>query len=268
MSIDFKKIFKKIKEWNNRRIIERDRKPKFLEARLNEVLEFILIKGVVSNIDLIKKLSLTNDEYQTIINIAERNRDYITKVNPKDFGINYKLIDKNLKLEFYTLKNKGLNFILQYRRIKAEQKTSFWMKSATIVIASVAILTFFINYSPAVYVQGNFYCPSTIYLGNNYSVDFYIPISNLGWRATNVYTEVIGKNFIKESPKENYVLAKESPTSLSLRLQLINPKANKSSISIKINYGFLFFNTYTTTKNCYYERGAGNNFYLNESLNS
>lgn len=239
-----KEIYQNIKE-NYEKI------PVF-EQNLVNFLNILFSRKELSEEELIKELRLTNSEFQDLKHFA-KNKGYIIE----------KLISKPKSKNSFEIEDKGLDFLLEYQKIRAQKKGSKLMRIATYAIASSAIITLIINYSPAIYPTMAYTCPSTIY-PSDYTATFNIPVVNVGWRTATTL-ELISKDFKKISFSENIIIAKESPAQLEARVRIINPELDKAYIAFEIRYKFLgLLNKFSTTKTCYYEKDDYGNFILKD----
>lgn len=258
-------FLKKINTKFQKKVYDRNHsEPEDFERDLVSVLEFIFKKPVVIKIDLVKNLCLSNEDIEKILFVAE-NKKFIKEVKFPEYK-KFKISRETLKnYKFYTILIDGISFVLDYKKIIAEQQTSIWMRRATITIALFTVLSFVVNFSASIYPIGTDFCPIRIVDSQDYTSTFIVPFSNLGNKATHVRLSHIGDNFRRlENASFHVVGFKESPT-YSAKLQIINPEVNETQVYFRLSYqSLLIFPRNTISKTCFYEKDNWGEFRLKD----
>lgn len=245
-----RRISKKIKEWHKRKLEKRTRNPKYFEDRLYEFLEFLFIKETIEKLEVKKKLNMTSSELNLIEDFAKKKHYIIVLLDKK---INYEISDG------------GVDYLLKLKKIKEEQKTSFWIKGATITIAIFTFLTFIINFSASVYPIYEDFCPEQINKYPNYTATFKIPFSNIGGNAYFFRLDHKGKDFERLNKKGLFVISAGEKLDAEIKLQIINPEINKTQVHFSGKYQSLFvIPKFVKSETCFYEKDEYGNFDLIE----
>lgn len=248
----FKNIYENLKRWYQKKLKERDRNLGYFENRFYEFMEFLFVKEKVSREKIKKKLFMSDDEFKLIENFAKKEK-----------YVNYSTTKKNK--EEYEINQKGINFLLKYKKIKQEQKTSFWMRWATITIAIFTLLTFIINFSASIYPMNSDFCPSQINKYPNYATTFSVPFSNLGGKASFVRLSHIGDNFKRIDEDNLHVVDSGEKPTFKINLQIINPEMNKTEVYFQLKYqSLMILPKLVKTETCFYEKDDYGNFDLIE----
>jgi hypothetical protein len=247
------KAFNKVKKWYLKRQKEKEREPENIEEKLQEFLEFLFIKEEYPKERLRKKLFLGRDAFN-FLNEFAKNKGYITEV----------IVSKPKSDVFIKIKNKGIDFLFEYRKIRAQEKSNTAMKWATIVIAGFAGLTFYLSLVttlPQVAVTDNYFCPASFWPYEDYSTIVNIPLRNIGKMQSQTNAEFFGINANGEAIKNNYLIPSQEDADFSFRVTIDNSTLDYAEYYFKINYKKLFnFIGISATKTCRYKKDGTGGF--------
>ena len=127
-------MLKEIKDYLIEKLKERQRKLdldlEFLEVEFFQFLKFIFINEWINRRYLEKKNRLNKDKFNLFRYMAQ-SKGYI--------GVTF---DEKLQEERYKLQPQGIDFLLNFQRVREQQKHSNMIKYATLVIAFGAFVNF------------------------------------------------------------------------------------------------------------------------------
>jgi hypothetical protein len=251
-------IWQTLKNWFKKRRIENERNPESFEDSLEGFLNILFIKEEILKDELKKKLALSEESLEFLRNFSLR-KGYIAE----------RFINKSKSESYLSITNSGIDFLFNYKKIRAQEKSNITTKWATVVMALMTVLTFYLSFiatAPQVVYSDDYRCPYYFNYYEGYSSIVSIPIVNLGKIQSQTYLELLGNNTYGNPIKNNFIISSSSSSYLSYNVTIQNSSLNESFFYFKINYQKPFnLMGISYTKFCFYEKDKYNNFKLKEN---